>query len=59
MILVNIYFSMFSRFSAIFPAARNPNFQAGVEDNRTSQLSSNVHCSLELCEDENDSIVLL
>jgi len=26
---------------------------------RTSQLSSNMHCNLELCEDEYDSIVLL
>jgi len=32
MILVKIYFSIFSRFNAIFPAARDPNFQAEEED---------------------------
>jgi len=32
MILVKIYFSIFSRFNAIFPAARDPNFQAVEED---------------------------
>jgi len=36
MILVKIYFSIFSRFNAIFPAARDPNIQAVEEDNRTS-----------------------
>jgi len=57
MILVKIYFSIFSRFRVIFPVARDPNFQAREE--RTSQLSCNMHCNLELCEGENDSIVLL
>ena len=51
MILVKMYFSIFSRFNAIFSAARLRK--------RTSQLSSNMYHSLELCEDENDSIVLL
>jgi len=32
MILVKIHFSIFSRFIAIFPAARDPNFQAEEED---------------------------
>jgi len=54
--LVKIYFSILSRFNAILPAARDPTFRLRK---RTSQLSSNMHCSLELCEDENDSIVLL
>ena len=40
MILVKIYFSIFSRFNAIFPAVRDPNVQAVEEHNRTSQLSS-------------------
>jgi len=58
MILVKIYFSIFSRFNAIFRAARDPNFQAREEDISTfKQL--NMHCNLELCEDENDAIVLL
>ena len=55
MILVKIYFSIFSQFNAIFPAARNSNFQAEEED--ISQLSSNMR--LELCENENEFIVLL
>ena len=29
---MKIYFSIFSRFNAIFPAARDPNFQAEEED---------------------------
>jgi len=32
MIMVKVYFSIFSRFNAIFPAARDPNFQAEEED---------------------------
>jgi len=32
MILVKIYYFIFSRFNAIFPAARDPNFQAEKED---------------------------
>jgi len=32
MILVKIYFSIFSRFNAIFPAAQDFNFQAEEED---------------------------
>ena len=32
MILVKIYFSIFSRFRVIFPVARDPNFQAEEED---------------------------
>jgi len=32
MLLVKIYFCIFSRFNAIFPAARDPNFQAEEED---------------------------
>jgi len=31
MILIKIYFSIFSRFNAIFPAARDHNFQAEEE----------------------------
>jgi len=31
MILVKIYFSIFSRFNAIFPTARDPKFQAEEE----------------------------
>ena len=56
MILVKIYFSIFSRFNAIFPVARDPNFQAEEED---ISISNNMHCNSELCEDENDSVVLL
>jgi len=32
MIMVKVYFSIFSQFNAIFPAARDPNFQAEEED---------------------------
>jgi len=32
MMLVKIYFSIFSWFNAIFTAARDPNFQAEEED---------------------------
>jgi len=32
MIVVKIYFSIFSRFNAIFPAARDPNLQAEEDD---------------------------
>jgi len=32
MILVKIYFSIFSLFNAIFPAARDHNFQAEEDD---------------------------
>jgi len=32
MILVKSYFSIFSRFNAVFPAARDPNFQAEEKD---------------------------
>jgi len=32
MILMKMYFSIFSRFNAIFPDARDPNFQADEED---------------------------
>jgi len=39
------------------PAAQDPNFQAEEQDMSTfKQL--NMHCNLELCEDENGSIVL-
>jgi len=30
--LVKIYFSIFSRFNATFPVARDPNFQAEEEN---------------------------
>jgi len=58
MILVKIHFSILSRFNAIFPAARDPNFQAEEEDISTF-MQLNMHCNLELCEDEKCSIVLL
>jgi len=32
LILVKIYFSIFSRFNAIFPVVRDPNFQGEEED---------------------------
>jgi len=32
MVLVQIYFSILSRFSAIFPTARDPNYQAEEEN---------------------------
>jgi len=37
MILVKIYFFIFSRFNAIFPAARDPNLQTEEEDISTSE----------------------
>jgi len=58
MMLVKIYFSIFSRFNAIFPTARYSNCQAEEKDIQY-QLSSSMHCRLELCGDENDFIVLL
>jgi len=56
MVLVKIYFSMFlgsMQYSLLLGILT---FRLRK---RTSQLSSNMHCNLELCEDENDSIVLL
>jgi len=37
MISVKIYFSIFSQFNVIFPAAGDPNFQAEEEDISTFQ----------------------
>jgi len=58
MICVKFCYSILSRFSAIFPAARDPYFQAEEQGISTfKQLDMN--CKLKLCEDENCSIVLL
>ena len=52
----NLFFYTLSVQSNI-PAAQDPNFQAEEQDMSTfKQL--NMHCNLELCEDENGSIVL-
>jgi len=37
MILMKICFSIFSRFNAVFPAARDSNFQSEGEDIPTSK----------------------
>jgi len=58
MILVKIYLSIFSLFNAIFPSARDPNFQAEEEDISTFK-KLNMHSNLELCEDENGFNFLL
>jgi len=57
MILVKIYFFLYSLGSMQYSLPlRILTFRLRK---RTSQLSSNMHRRLELCEDENDSIVLL